>query len=86
MTKKETKKYIEQLKTKIEVIDQRIEILTYIQDEMKKSGAVLDVPLGGMTDDLLIINPHNANPILTLLLGLYHTEKTEHENLLTMNN
>lgn len=81
MNKKDKKKEISRLQSNKAVIVERIEFLEEIEKEMTKSNRLPSVPLGGLFDDILKLNPERAEQLVPLLLETYKDELQQVEKV-----
>lgn len=79
---KEEKQALKDLKTKITVIGERVELLRQLDKEIKETKAVSTVKLGGMVDDLTYLNPFTQEKLVPFLLDLYEQEQKGFEEIL----
>lgn len=77
MDKKTRKQEVKRLGVNQKVIDERIELLKEVVSEMERSGGMPSIPLGGLFDDLIKLNPYRAEVIVPMLLQEFEKEADE---------
>ena len=74
---KEQRQYLKDLKEKKKVIDERVELLESLQADVNGSKGVPEIKLGGLLDDLGVLNPFTVVKIVPFLLEMYQKEQQE---------
>lgn len=83
MNKKDKKKEVKRLQNNRQVIKDRIDLLEEVQAEMNGTGHMPSVPLGGLFDDIIKLNPFRAETLIPALLQEYRKELGEVDALVT---
>jgi hypothetical protein len=77
---------LKRLQSLRQVIDERVEFLEAVIEDMKRSGGVPEMKMGGLMDDLFLANPFRAEKLLPFLLEQYKEEQTEIKAIVAGNN
>jgi len=65
---------MKELKIKLEVIKERVELLAELNNDIQGEEGVPMVKLGGLVDDLFMLNPFTSEQIIPLLKESYEAE------------
>lgn len=77
---------MERLQANKTVIEERIDLLQDVLEDMKRSGGVPEMKMGGLMDDLFLLNPFRAEEVLPFLLEQYKKECEEVKALIAGTN
>ena len=84
--RKESASDLKRLQTNKNVAQERLELLNEIIEEMERTGGMPDIKLGGLLDDLFILNPFRAEQIIPQLRDQYKSEVEEINQLIAGQN
>lgn len=84
--RKEKRRVIQRLTENKKVIEERIELLNDIVVDMERTKGIPSIPLGGLFDDLLKLNPFRGEALIPNLLKEYETELEEVNQLIATQN
>lgn len=82
MGKRDRNREIARLSGNRKVIEDRVELLQEIIQDMEKTNGVPAIPLGGLLDDILKLNPFRAERLIPALLEEYEKELEEVKQLM----
>jgi len=83
---KEQKAYLKDLKTKVKVIAERVELLQSLQSDIDGTEGVPEIKLGGLVDDLALLNPFTTVKVVAFLLEQYQREQQEFAKVIANQN
>jgi hypothetical protein len=86
MKKKFKNKELTRLSQNKKVIEERVELLNSIVKDMEQSGGMPNIPLGGLFDDILLLNPFRGEKLIPILLAEYEQELEEVNLLMAKQN
>jgi len=80
------KAYIADITSKVLVIEERLELLESLKLDVDSGEGIPDIKLGGLVDDLGILNPLTTVDTINFLLPLYNVELASYRALLANQN